>query len=254
MTDSGEVHVTKIAAAQRQLRAAVRMFFVEEDVLAVHTVASAAYRIVRDLKDDRDRKEAGDVLLTAIFYGVRDYRRGTLPPYLADDPDMMTYIRDLVEQLPIDADSKFEDFKLTLSPDAIKEFHYKTNAAANFLKHAEHDGGAHLSLDEIDNLQLLMQTYGAYVDLVPNDLGTEGFVLWLYYSVTKGTIEGLPPDYKATVEQLEQLAPADRLKACSELILRLKEKNRINPCVSFRRTTGKRCLAKCCCLKICPSG
>lgn len=61
------VHVTKLAAAQRQLRAAVRMFFAGEDELAIHTVASAAYRL-SDLKADRGRDEVGDYYLTAIFY------------------------------------------------------------------------------------------------------------------------------------------------------------------------------------------
>jgi hypothetical protein len=37
----GTVHINKIAAASRQLDAAVRMFFTKEDELAIHTVASA---------------------------------------------------------------------------------------------------------------------------------------------------------------------------------------------------------------------
>jgi len=47
---SAQLHVTKLSAAQRQLRAAIRMFFAGEDELAIHTVASAAYRIIADLK------------------------------------------------------------------------------------------------------------------------------------------------------------------------------------------------------------
>jgi hypothetical protein len=55
------------------------MFFAHEDELAVHTVASAAYRFISDLKAERGRDEVGDYYLTAILYCVRDYRRGTLP-------------------------------------------------------------------------------------------------------------------------------------------------------------------------------
>ena len=76
---SGKIHVTKLAAAQRQLRAAIRMFFSGEDELAIHTVASAAYRVLSDLKMERGRDEVGDYYLTKIFYAVRDFRRGTLP-------------------------------------------------------------------------------------------------------------------------------------------------------------------------------
>lgn len=92
---SARLHVTKLAAAQRQLRAAIRMFFAGEDELAIHTVASAAYRILTDLKSERGRDEVGDYYLTAIFYCVRSYRRGALPSYLANDPNAMTWIRDL---------------------------------------------------------------------------------------------------------------------------------------------------------------
>jgi len=74
-----KVHVTKLAAAQRQLRAAIRMFFAGEDELAVHTVASASYRILADLKEERGRDEVGDYYLTAIFYCVRDYHRVDAP-------------------------------------------------------------------------------------------------------------------------------------------------------------------------------
>lgn len=41
--------LTKIDAARRQTNAAIRMFFEGEDPIAVHTVAAAGHRIVRDL-------------------------------------------------------------------------------------------------------------------------------------------------------------------------------------------------------------
>ena len=54
-----EIHVTKLAAAKRQLCVAVRIYFAGEDELAVHTVASAAYRLISDLKSQRGRGEVG---------------------------------------------------------------------------------------------------------------------------------------------------------------------------------------------------
>jgi hypothetical protein len=44
-------HTTKPDAVRRQLEAAIRMLFSGEDPLAVHTVAAAAFRIVRDLAE-----------------------------------------------------------------------------------------------------------------------------------------------------------------------------------------------------------
>ena len=218
-----QVHITKLAAAQRQLRAAVRLFFAGEDELAVHIVASAAYRLLTDLKADRGRDEVGDFYLTSIFYCVRDFRRGKLPSYLANDPNMMTWIREMAEQLPIKADSKFSDIKASVSESTARQFWQKRNAASNFLKHADRDVKAHMALEEIDNLQLLMQAYSAYVDLVHDELEAEGLVLWLYYSVTNAMIEGLPSRYEQIARKIERLDPTKRLHLCSMLIRELNK-------------------------------
>jgi hypothetical protein len=76
------LHVTKLAAAKRQLQAAIRLFFLKEDELAVHIVASAAYGLLKGLKRDRGQNEAADSYRTTFFYLVRDFRRGTLPGHL----------------------------------------------------------------------------------------------------------------------------------------------------------------------------
>jgi hypothetical protein len=47
---SAKLILTKLAAAERLLNAAIRMTLANEDILAVHTVAHAAYRILRDIK------------------------------------------------------------------------------------------------------------------------------------------------------------------------------------------------------------
>ena len=49
------IFINKLEAARRQLDAAIRMTFANEDELAIHTVAAAAYRLVRDLLNRRGR-------------------------------------------------------------------------------------------------------------------------------------------------------------------------------------------------------
>src|SRR5258706_6022470 len=136
-----KVHVTKLAAAGRQLQAAIRMYFAEEDELAIHTVTAASYRLLTDLKAERGMDEAANVYLTSIFYVVRDYRRGSLPEHLASDAEFMAWVKDLAEQLPIHAESKLEDVSVTVSPEAARHFWKDRNKIANFLKHADRDAG-----------------------------------------------------------------------------------------------------------------
>jgi len=50
--------ITKLEAAGRQLDSAIRMFFSNEDILAVHTVSRAAFRILYDINTESDSKVA----------------------------------------------------------------------------------------------------------------------------------------------------------------------------------------------------
>ena len=144
-----KIHVTKPAAAERQLRTAIRMFFAGEDELSVHTLASAAYRLLCDLKRGMD--EADNVSLTGIFYVIRDFRRNTLPEDITSNPEMMDWIRDMAEQLPIHTDSRIEDVSVILPPDETRKFWNDRNRVANFLKHADRDSTSTIALDEVNN-------------------------------------------------------------------------------------------------------
>lgn len=215
---SATIHVTKLTAAQRQLAAAVRMFFSAEDELAIHTVAAAAYRLLSDLKASRGRDEVADYYCTSIFYVVRSFRRGKLPKYLADDPEAMRWIQELAEQLPITADSKFEDVSVSISPKTAQKFWRNQNSVANFLKHADRDPRSHIALDEVDNLRLLMQSLSAYVDLVHDQLDGEGRILWVYFNVVSGEIDGMPAEWQEIARKLEKLQPDERLRLCAALV------------------------------------
>ena len=58
-----EIRVTKIQAAQRQIDAAIRMLFRNEDPVAIHTVAMAGFRILRDLTKKRGLEHPIDSMI-----------------------------------------------------------------------------------------------------------------------------------------------------------------------------------------------
>ena len=159
------------------------MFFAGEDELAIHTVGAAAYRIIADLKSERGRDEVGDYYLTMLFYVVRDYRRGTLPKQFTDNPEAMKWIQEMAEQIPITASMKYEDITMSVSAETARSWWQKRNKVSDFLKHADRDPKSHISLQEVDNLELLTQTLASYTDLVQDDLEAEGLVLWMYFNV-----------------------------------------------------------------------
>ena len=215
-TTTGDVHVTKLAAARRQLLESIRMFFAGQDELAVHTVASAAYGIIKDLKTQRGRDEAGDYFLTMIFYAVRSYRRGTLPPRLAEDLKFMDWVSKMAERLPITASTQYDEVKVHLDPETTRQFWTRTNRAANFLKHADRDAADSLSLDEIDNLHLLTLAFGSYRDLVQGAVEpeSEGLVLWIYFNTVTGQKDDLPNPFRRVAARLEELPDEQRLSIC----------------------------------------
>jgi hypothetical protein len=64
------VRVTKITAAERQLKEAIRLFFQERDPVAIHTLIGAAYQIFYDL----GRKQGNESLLRDSEW-IRDERK-----------------------------------------------------------------------------------------------------------------------------------------------------------------------------------
>lgn len=215
-TSPDNVYVTKLAAARRQLLEAIRMFFAGKDELAIHTVAAAAHRIVADLKKERGRDEAGDYFLTTTFFLVRDFRRGTLPQRFADDPQMMKFIRQLAEQLPVTATSGYKEFQVDLDSHARAKFWKKVNRSSNFLKHADHDAAASLPMNDVDNLNRLILAFSSYRDLVGGAVAPEpeGFVLWVYHAMVNGMKEDLPEEFQRIAITLEGLSHQERLAFC----------------------------------------
>ena len=179
--------------------------------------------MICDLKSQRGLDEVDDIHLNMVFYAVRDFRRGTLPSSITDNPEMMKFIRKMAEQLPITESTKREDIKATVSPDVAKEFWTKRNKVSNFLKHADRDASDYISTDEVENLFLLMLALAAYSDLTSDNIGPEGFVLWLYSNVDKGMIEGMPTEYQELATNIESLSRNERLNFCSVYLNELKE-------------------------------
>lgn len=221
---AASIHVTKFAAAERQLRAAIRLFFEEEDELAIHTVASAAYRLLSDLKDDRGMDEAADTHLTSIFYAVRSYKRGTLPKHMTSRPELMAQIAELAAVLPIEADSSIKDVKVSIDAESAQRYWRNRNKTANFLKHADKDPSATLAATDVDNANLLMQCVGAYTDLFKDQLAPEGLVFWLYSCVRDDDLSSIPPKLQPIATRLQEIHHDELRVFCAEYIRALRHR------------------------------
>jgi hypothetical protein len=215
-------HVTKLAAAKRQLQSAIRLFFMEEDKLAIHTVASAAYGLLKGLKGERRRCEAADSYRTTLFYLVRDFRRRTLPAHMTSDPTMMAEIERIADQLsPITADSKLSDVQVTIPLTLKKQYWDESNLAANFLKHADQDPDGTLSLERIDNNLLLLKCCSAYRDIAPDDLGNEGLVFEAFTATGNPAHQATGSAFDSLLESMKRVPDDQRLALCDRVIVEM---------------------------------
>jgi hypothetical protein len=219
---TASLHVTKLAAAKRQLQAAIRLFFLEEDELAIHTVVSAAYGLLKDLKRDRGQSEAAESYRTTFFYLVRDFRRGTLPAHFTSDPSIMAEVERIADQLsPITADSKLSDVQVTISPDLEKQYWNENNRAANFLKHADRDTDGTLQLERVDNNLLLLKCCSAYRDIAPDDLGNEGRAFEAFTAANNPAHQATGSTFDCLVASMRRVPSEHRLELCYKVIVEL---------------------------------
>ncbi|WP_157265610.1 hypothetical protein [Thiobacillus thioparus] len=82
MTEAGHIVVSKLDAAQRQLRVAIRMLFSEDDPVAVHTLVGAASLLFSDLVEinapeqswDKKAREATSLTRAEYFQVMRRHQ------------------------------------------------------------------------------------------------------------------------------------------------------------------------------------
>ena len=67
-----------------------------------------------------------------------------------------------------------------------------------------------------------MQAGGSYLDLTNDNLGPEGFVLWVYFGAVKGIKEGMPKKFRKYASEIEKIDPDEQIQFCSEWLRKMK--------------------------------
>ncbi len=213
---SAEILVTKLGAARRLLRAAIRLYFHQEDELAVHTVASAGYGILKDLKRRRGQNEAEfatQTLLLGLAGLAKERASGRLPPTVRSDKYVMDFLDKLVEKFGITAETNISSLDLAVSMDlrATAQFWDSHNRASNFLKHADRDAAGALPLKDVNNFSLLMNAMFSYESIAPDDLGFESVVLQMHFLAQRETDLASDHPFAPSVAKLRTMEEDERL-------------------------------------------
>lgn len=223
MSKTASIHLTKLAAAQRQLRAAIRMYFGQEDELATHTVASAAYNLLKDIKASRGRDEVADTTAQLIAGLINAYKGGTLPPEMASDTKTMEWIRRVAEHSSPASEVVSSEIEVSVTPGAQRQYWNKQNKIYNFLKHADRDANSTLPIGDMDNLSLITKATSACEDLIPECLRGEGFALIVYLSAARESSDGLPLEIQSMVSKVREANSEAKLALCGQIARQYNE-------------------------------
>lgn len=211
----------KLAAAQRQIDAAIRMLFLGEDELAIYTVAAAAHGILRDVMRKRGRSSAAE----AVRDGIRGVANALAAGTLSDKERAAfegTQLWPVIVALKKKTESTGDDSLPITAGDGTEGRYWKLlSHAANFLKHADRDSSASIGLDEINVDAMLNAVCMAYVQLTGRPT-PEMNALWIYSCVADGRVQLLPKQLQPIALQLARIDKGRRLSACADVVRKLK--------------------------------
>lgn len=222
------VHVTKLAAAERQLFCAIRLYFQDEDQLSIHTLASAAFTVLRDIRhSDRDvssrnRKKSIEVeylkhvLKPAIINAVVAYRAGQQKPFNIDFFDQ--YIKSVSQQLPEEIPPP-DKIDLIVPEEHAASWWNALNKGANFLKHAERDSQKAMPVAEIHPEMKLNLAVALYWEIKSVGLEPEPAVFTIYQQIMMGREVLPPPGFDDFANILANKSENSRKDVCSKAIV-----------------------------------
>lgn len=213
------LQISKIAAAQRQLDAAIWMFFQREDELAIHTVAAAAFQILRDVTKQRGGHFTSEVFRSGILRIAQQYVQGTLPPdkkAMIEGSSLMPTIAELAEHVRMQGDS-FDKERIHVNVSEKDEHKLWLSKTTVFLKHAERDSDDFLSADNLDNEKMLIGTCAAYVELI-NQPTPEITAYFAFWSVRNNSAHDMADEVQPFAQQLEVAEESQRYEMFRKFI------------------------------------
>ena len=86
-----QIEITKLEAARRQLEVAIHLVFSDDDMVAIHTLVGAAFRILRDLSEARHRSGSYSGWIRLRDYIIEPGELRTLNDILNEAPNFFKH-------------------------------------------------------------------------------------------------------------------------------------------------------------------
>lgn len=158
--EKGRQFINKLSVGERQLAAAaIRMYFLELDPLAVHTVSSAAHNVLADLLQDRGKDASVHGVIYGIMRAAKDLHsgeitEGDIQKWGDGALELIEQCLELFEENP---DLDIDQIPSLAPPDDQRAYWSDRRRAYNYLKHADRDAQALLDEATINNEDTILQ-------------------------------------------------------------------------------------------------
>jgi hypothetical protein len=212
------IFINKLEAARRQLDAAIRMTFANEDELAIHTVAAAAYRILRDMLDKRGRHDLEDLIRAGLYGMAKDFADGKISRDQLENSQVYDLVSTVAEKLKINGDEiTVDDMPIFLNESSKKAHWQAMSGMSGFLKHADRLPESIIALKDVNNESLIMHACSAY-NMVSHHTLTPEMAIFHYFYWATAEVFGIDADEPEIGDYLKRLSPSRRRRACIKWI------------------------------------
>lgn len=158
-SEKGRTFINKLSVGERQLAAAIRMYFLNEDTLAIHILSSAAHNVLADLLNDRGKDASVHGAIYGVLRAAKDLRDGAI-----SEDEIRGWGDGALEQVK-QAGSIFEDYpefdidnmSSSAPPEYVRSYWSDRRRSYNFLKHADRDANRFLDEGMINNEDTIFQ-------------------------------------------------------------------------------------------------
>lgn len=219
------VVINKQNAAKRQLDAAIRMFFAQEDELAIHTIVAASFTVIVDLLKKRGIEFGERELRIGMVEMAKQFSEKTLPESLMKSIESSPYTKQILEELHEAGrshDGGLDPSQITFPSKKRNSIARKgwSTKFANYLKHADTDAYELLAEHKIRNDWFLFGACYAYQQMM-NAVTVEMAIFFAYWAA-KEDMAG-PPQFQELTHKLTSIEESHRRIFCSNYIQAMKE-------------------------------
>jgi hypothetical protein len=206
--------------ARRELVAAIKMHFRNDDVLAIHMVGRAALGLIRDLLKHRSKDIRNEIQACGWYELLKAYTAGTLPKIFTQDESFQDWIKSLpASKLETITISDWSKVKYETKGPSSNRYWRQFDKIGNLLKHTGRDPRSLIDPDKIDNDELLMYCCAGYGQLgLPPTMETFVFKLYWHSVYCDNYNYGITDRELKLVQSLKAHDGQKRKAACRFLI------------------------------------